>query len=208
LIDMVKRTLLIAVTITTGLVILMGYFINLPALVSVRKIFLNWAIILAAVALLIGLINLIVVHARKIINKEPGSHYSLVLLVSLMVTAVVGIVSGPTSKMSQWIFNNIQIPIETSLMALLAVVLISAAIRFTYRRPTSFSLIFIFTTLIIMLGTVSNPWLNVSWLSELRLWITRVPVVGGARGILFGVVLGTIATGLRVLMGADRPYED
>jgi hypothetical protein len=29
---------------------------------------------------------------------------------------------------------------------------------------------------------------------------------GGARGILIGVALGTIATGLRILMGVDRPY--
>ena len=29
---------------------------------------------------------------------------------------------------------------------------------------------------------------------------------GGARGILIGVALGTITTGLRILMGFDRPY--
>jgi hypothetical protein len=30
---------------------------------------------------------------------------------------------------------------------------------------------------------------------------------GGARGILIGVALGTIATGLRVIIGSDRPYD-
>jgi len=29
---------------------------------------------------------------------------------------------------------------------------------------------------------------------------------GGARGILLGVALGTLTTGLRILFGADRPY--
>jgi hypothetical protein len=29
---------------------------------------------------------------------------------------------------------------------------------------------------------------------------------GGARGILIGVALGTLTTGLRILFGADRPY--
>jgi hypothetical protein len=41
---------------------------------------------------------------------------------------------------------------------------------------------------------------------NLRTWIVQVPSVGGARGILLGVALGTIATGLRILMGSDRPY--
>jgi len=30
--------------------------------------------------------------------------------------------------------------------------------------------------------------------------------MAGIRGILMGVALGSIATGLRILMGADRPY--
>jgi hypothetical protein len=30
--------------------------------------------------------------------------------------------------------------------------------------------------------------------------------MAGARGILLGVALGTVATGLRILIGADRPY--
>jgi hypothetical protein len=37
-------------------------------------------------------------------------------------------------------------------------------------------------------------------------WITQVIALGGARGILIGVALGTLTTGLRVLFGADRPY--
>ncbi len=33
-------------------------------------------------------------------------------------------------------------------------------------------------------------------------------VTGAARGIVLGVALGAITTGLRVLLGADRPYGD
>jgi hypothetical protein len=29
---------------------------------------------------------------------------------------------------------------------------------------------------------------------------------GGARGLLLGIALGTLLTGLRVLFGVDRPY--
>jgi len=34
----------------------------------------------------------------------------------------------------------------------------------------------------------------------------QVPVAG-ARGILLGVALGSIVTGIRVLIGSDRPYN-
>jgi hypothetical protein len=37
-------------------------------------------------------------------------------------------------------------------------------------------------------------------------WVTQVLALGGARGILIGVALGALTTGLRVLFGVDRPY--
>jgi len=39
-----------------------------------------------------------------------------------------------------------------------------------------------------------------------RPWISQVWALGGARGILIGVGLGALLTGLRVLFGIDRPY--
>jgi hypothetical protein len=35
----------------------------------------------------------------------------------------------------------------------------------------------------------------------------QVPTVAGARGIILGIALGAAATGLRVLLGFDQPYE-
>ena len=42
--------------------------------------------------------------------------------------------------------------------------------------------------------------------SHIRPFIVSVFSTSGARGILLGVALGTLLTGLRVLIGADRPY--
>jgi hypothetical protein len=36
--------------------------------------------------------------------------------------------------------------------------------------------------------------------------LQRLPDAGG-RGILIGLALGTIATGVRILLGVDRPYN-
>jgi hypothetical protein len=39
-------------------------------------------------------------------------------------------------------------------------------------------------------------------------WLSQVPAVAGARGLMLGIALGIIATGLRVLLAMDRPYGD
>jgi hypothetical protein len=200
------RLLLAVVVIAIGLIVLLGFFIDIPLLGVLRTVFLRWAIILAAVAVLVGLFNLAAVHWRKMGSRQPGGFYSAVLLISMVVTLVVGLFFGPTSTWSMWIFNYIQVPVESSLMAVLAVVLAYASARLLNRRINLFSFIFLVTALVILVGTATIPGLEIPGLIELRAWISQVPAAGGARGILLGVALGTIATGLRVLIGSDRPY--
>jgi hypothetical protein len=78
------------------------------------------------------------------------------------------------------------------------------------RRTDYFSLIFLATALIVLVTT--SPLVTDLFpligerLHSLRNWFTTVPATAGARGILLGIALGTIATGIRILIGADRPY--
>jgi hypothetical protein len=43
-------------------------------------------------------------------------------------------------------------------------------------------------------------------LYDIRMFISQRLASAGARGILIGVALGTLTTGLRILFGSDRPY--
>lgn len=92
-------------------------------------------------------------------------------------------------------------------MAVVAIVLVYAGARIIRRRPSLFSVIFILSAVLVLLGTAPIfMWGYVPLLSELRSFVSQVLAVAGARGILLGVALGAIATGIRVLMGVDRPY--
>jgi len=188
---------------------LLGYFIPLPILVSLRLIFLRWAVILSAVALIVGVGNLAQVHWRKVTGGHSEALYSAILLLSMAATLVIAGWQGPTGFGSLWIFNYIQVPVETSLMALLAVILAYASARLFQRRLTLFAVIFAVTALIVLLGTAPLLETNIPGLQGpdgLRALIVQIPAVAGARGVLLGVALGIIATGLRVLIGAERPY--
>jgi hypothetical protein len=202
-----KAPISTAFAIALGLVVLLGYFFPLDVLKNLQVILLEWAVILAAVALWVGIANLFSVHWHKIATAKPDSAYSAILILSLLATLVVTLWFRPTHAYSLWIYNYIQLPIESSLMAILAVILAYASIRLLNRRLTAFSIIFVVTTLVVLLATGSLFSFNLPGLQELRAWIAQVPAMAGSRGILLGVALGTIATGLRILMGADRPYR-
>ena len=92
-------------------------------------------------------------------------------------------------------------------MALLAVTLLYASIRLLRRRTNLMSILFIATALVMLAGTATLPFGEIGLLNNfVRPWIQHILALGGARGILIGVALGTLTTGLRVLFGVDRPY--
>jgi hypothetical protein len=92
-------------------------------------------------------------------------------------------------------------------MAILSVTLIYAAIRLLRRRIDVMSILFLLTAVVVVLGSATLPFGEMPVIGTLvRPWLTQVMALGGARGILIGIALGTLTTGLRVLFGVDRPY--
>ena len=193
------------IAISAGIIVLLGYFI--PGLEFLRLTILAWASIAAGFALLVGVINLLSVHWGKVKSGQPGRVYSLVLVVSFLAAVILTGLSGPTGTWSIWFLNYIQIPVEASLLALLVVTLTITAIRLVRRRFDFFTALFLGAALVALAGAAPLYWIgDIRLLSSLREWLTQVPATAGMRGILIGVGLGAVATGLRVLMGADRPY--
>lgn len=201
-----------AVAIGVGITLLAAYFI--PGLTTVRFLFLRAGLVLAAVALIVGIINLLSVHFRKMSRNDDNSGYSLILVVALIITLLVGffdmfqsyMLGKPNFRTISWLFTYIQLPIETSLMAVMAISLTYAAAHFLRKNLDLYTIIFFFVLLMVLISTLSVFIPQFPLLDQIRRWIVHVPALGGARGLLLGIALGTIATGLRILIGTDRPY--
>jgi hypothetical protein len=195
-----------AIAIASGALVLLGYFFK-GVFGNIQTILIGWAIILAAFALLLGIFNLALVHWKKARTAGKNRIYSIILLVSLILTILLASISGPSGSLSLWIFNTFQVPAEISLLAVLAFVLLYAVTRLLTRRPKWYTILFLVTVVLVLLGSVPLYFLGeVGILTSLHDWLTQVPAMAGARGLLLGVALGTVATGLRILIGIDRPY--
>lgn len=200
------RVLTAIIAIAVGILVLLGYF--LPQAAVLQIVLLDWAIILAGTAAVVGLINLLIVHLNKVARRGKDSVYSAILVIGLVATFIFGIALKPQHPLMQSIaLNGIIIPVEAALMGLLTVSLLYAAIRLLRRRADLMSIVFIVTAALIFLGSATLPFGDVPVIGTLiRPWVSQIWALGGARGILIGVALGTLTTGLRVLFGMDRPY--
>lgn len=201
-----------AIAVAFGLIVLQGYFLDVQALSGLRTMVLQWAVVLAAAALLLGVVNLMAVHFSKVGSQEKGWPYSAVLVGALVVTLLVGLFFGEESPLVLAVFQYIQQPVESTLAALLAISLTLGVVRLLSRRRDLRTYVFLITAFIVLLGT--GPWLIGSngglhqLMGEARAWLSQVWAAGAARGLLLGVALGATATGLRILLAADRPYGD
>jgi hypothetical protein len=92
----VRNLVYTAIAIAVGLVVLVGYFIQLDLLVNLRFVLLKWATLLVAVALLVGVVNLLSVHWRKSTSDHPNRVNSIVLIVAFVITLGVAGYFGPT----------------------------------------------------------------------------------------------------------------
>jgi len=192
--------------VASGIIMLLTYVLPMDGL---RAFILDIVVIGAAVSLLLGVTNLLGVHLKKMRDGETPLQ-SGVLLVAMGFTFIITLIQeyfiipepipGP-----QWLLTNIQVPVESALMGVMAITLTYAAARLITQRPNVFSVLFVLTLLITLIGS-TNFGLETGIGVAIREFVSHGLASGGARGILLGVALGIIATGLRVLMGVDRPY--
>jgi hypothetical protein len=200
------RIIAAGVAIAFGLLVLLGYFIPVGMLLEIRLALVQWAVIMAAFAVLVGVFNLFGVHWHKIRTRKKNMAYSILLIFSLFITAVLGIAGGTNSSVLNFALNAIIVPAEAALMALLAVTLIYASARLLRRRADAMSFIFLGIAITMLIVSAPLPFGKIPGSEVLDWFITQFFAVAGARGILIGVALGALTTGLRVLFGIDRPY--
>ena len=197
-----------AIAIAIGLVVLLGYFLPIPALIPLRETLISWAVIVAGMAGLIAILNLVGVHWRKLNSNRNRDYYSLVLLAGFTVTLVAGLMLGPADPQFQKVVTYIQMPIEASLMAVLLVTLTFASIRLFRRRSGWMAVVFAVSAVVFLV--IGSGYLAIGStlpiIKTLLSALNSLPIAG-ARGILLGIALGSLTTGLRVLIGADRPYS-
>jgi hypothetical protein len=204
------RVLTAVFAIASGVIVLLGFFIpGIEMLDTFRLILTDWAVIIAGMAVLVGIFNLALVHMEKVRTRQKGGAYSALLVVSLLGTALYGSILGLNNTVMDFAFDAVIIPVEASLLAILAVTLVYASIRLLRRRTDVMSVIFLVTVVLFLLAVMPSPLALNPYVMAAQdgiLWVTGIISSGGARGLLIGVALGTLLTGLRVLFGIDRPY--
>jgi hypothetical protein len=200
--------------ISSGIVMLIGLASKpgtMPA--DLASFNMQLVVVTAAIAVLIGLLNLLAVHLGRFVRTEHGWPYSIIVLLATVAVIVVWILDRAEiwpddlegERVSPRVFEAVQVSLESALAALLVFFLVYAAYRLMRREVTVWHLLFTAALMIVLLGWI--PVESAEALVDIREWLVEVPVSAGARGLLIGVGLGTVTVGVRVLIGQDRSFR-
>jgi hypothetical protein len=199
----------VLVAVIAGVIVLLGYFLPSAGLQAVRRPLLDWAVTLSGVAGLVAILNLVFgVHWKRIKENHRLKNYSVVVILVFMITLAAGIWMGPSTNGFQRIVTAVQVPIESSLMAVLALTMVYASLKILQRHRNLMGFIFFLSVILFLVlnsGVLAFS-MDIPILMNLLSAFHQVPIAG-ARGILLGIALGSLVTGLRILIGSDRPYN-
>src|SRR5262245_11288949 len=98
------------------MIVLLGYFVNVSGLAEFRSLMLQWSVLVAGIAVMIGVGNLFSVHLQKITERKPGALYSVFLLAFFLMTFFIVVTASSSNAQVlidiQNIFlNGIMIPV-------------------------------------------------------------------------------------------------
>ncbi len=212
-----KKTLPLIITFLAGFYMILAFFIPHNVIAASAQEMQSWEIIIVAFTLVLGIGNLIQVHAEKIQRKKSGWYYSVVLLICLVSMMVIGLFWGISEgTVYYWLYDNVMAPLSAAMFSLLAFFIASAAYRAFRARNKEATLLLVAAT-IIMIGRIPLgnfiwqhlPWLGAKYPHALEMitqWIMDIPNAAGQRGIKIGAALGAVSMALRMLLGIERSY--
>lgn len=206
------------------LVLIMGILGALPFLIphniaqNFDNEFRNSALrIIGAFSLVLGVGSIVRHHLDKIKRKREHWEYSIILLISLILTAIIGLFGGidgkgylPTSISNfsfdiQTIFMYMAVPLGATMFAMLSFFMASASYR-AFRARNFESTLLLVAAFIMMLGSVPLSSYILPQLPGFAEWILTVPNTAAKRGLGFGIALGGLATSLKIILGIERGW--
>lgn len=203
-----RKILAFAILAGASLLILGGYAFQ-ELLAPVLGMVMDWGLVLLGAAFLIGIGYLLRMHISNLFKAEKSVGMSGIFLVAFFFTLIAGLILPTENAFYSNLVLNIQLPVEASLLAVLAVTLFYASLRLVRTQGwTPLSVGFLVSALFsLVLESGILPIVPNSPIGQVVSLLSRLPLAG-ARGILLGMALGGLLVGLRVLLSFERPYDE
>ncbi len=200
----IKNRLAVLVTFIAGAIIVVQYYVNIPALKNTGSELLRWNVVLAAFALVLGIGNITRTHLGKIVRWNSESVYSVICLGTMVVFLIVGITQTTQSVSFNWLYDYILLPLQSTTYATTVFFVTSAAYR-AFRIKNSYGIVLMVSAILMMLRIgLFAAIMPVT--PKIAAWIWDIPNTAGMRAVVIGSALSLVGNSFRVITGLERSH--
>ena len=195
-----------------GILMMIQFFTPNPLFLQLYNWILDWKQVVLGCTFILGTWSLMRYHLTKIQRRQENWQYSYVTLIGLLVTVISAGIWKTTSGPYPWLFNNVQVPMQSTMFSLLAFFVATASYR-AFRARTIHATLLLVAGALVMLGRVPigsyirgevfGVEISLVAISD---WVLNVPNLAAKRGIMIGVGLGMTATAIKIILGIEKTY--
>ena len=189
-----------------GILLFVLYFSNHPSARNIYSLILtDYYQIVFAFALMVGAVSFVRVNL-KAVERGEDRPYRIVALLGLVLMPVLAAIWGIKGQSPfMWVFDNVQVPMQSTVFALLAFFVASASYRGFRARSVAAGVLLV-SALVTLLSRSDLGGLIAHAVSPLAEWVRDYPSMSARRAILIGIGLGSLTTSLRVILGIERTW--
>lgn len=201
----VKKTVPLALTFIIGVILIFEWFIPTDIGTSVGTGIRNFGIVVNAFAIMAAAVGLYLGEIRKIVKNSSERLWSVWTLIVVSVFILLGVLTGYQSDNYQFIYGSILLPLGASMYGSISFYIAAASyrvLRFKGRQAT----VLLIPAMILILANTPIITSLYAGFQTVGNWIMTNITQPGYRGIMIGTALGTLAAGIRTLIGRETGW--
>lgn len=204
-----RKELVLLITTVIAVIMFIDFFFAVPVASSTASTLRSWVVVVSAMMLAIGAVQLMRVHGKYILKRTPGKWlYSVWLIAIFAISLILGLlnINNPSSNpIYSWIFTNVYTSLSTTVYAITGFYVFSAAYRAFRARNMDAALLLLAGVLVML---TNAPIGGVIWdqLPVTGRWVLDYGQVPATRVFLMVTAFGMLFYGFKVLIGKERGY--
>ena len=162
----------------------------------------RWVTGIGYIVILVGTINLLRIHGRRIAQKRGDWIYSGIILGSMFLMFFACFFH---KSLMTWLYDRVSVDLGAAIMCFVGFYFYSAMYRtFKIRNVDALATILACVFMLFAQAPATSAFARI--LADMGLWLADVPGMGAWRGLLMSAALGMFALAIRAAAGLEKAY--
>lgn len=201
--QIIKRYLPLGILSSTIVIVIAQYYLTFQLLKDISSVILDWSIIMATIAVGLGIMNLLSRYAKNITQRKTNWQFDVYTILVIIVVTGTGLMYpfGGNSTF-QWIISNVYLHGDASIYAMVYFDICFAFWRAFKVRNTDAAILLVAAVLVMIYNAplTQNMFPTIAPIGK---WLFDNPVTASNRGISMVIAIGTLSYVFRILMQTE-----